>query len=57
MFSALVTLLGQEKCGAGFASEQDEPAQYLALFAWSLAQLFTLVKINKSVDHGYLQRG
>ena len=55
--SALVTLLDQEKCGAGFASEQDEPAQYLALFAWSLARLFTLVKIKKGVDHTDLQRG
>lgn len=49
MLSALVTLLGHIKCGAGFASEQDELAQYLALFAWSLARRFMLVKIKKKV--------
>lgn len=53
----LVTLLDQGKCGTGFATELDEPAQYLALFARSLAWLFTLVKIHKGVDHAAFQRG
>lgn len=52
----LVTLLNQGKCGTGFATELDGPAQYLALFAWSLAWLFTLVKIHRGVDHTALQR-
>lgn len=55
--SELGTLLDEEKRGAGFASAQDEPAQYLVLFAWSLAQLFMLVKIKKGVDRTDLQRG
>lgn len=53
----LVTQLDQGKCSTGFATELDEPAQDLALLAWPLAWLLTLVKIHKGADHTALQRG
>lgn len=42
--------------GTEFATELDEPAQYLALLSWSPAWLLTLVKIHKDADHRALQR-